>query len=106
MAHRRMPSLREDGTATEASVLFSDLRGFTSIAEGMAAKEVLALLNAHFGATTEALLGHGAYIDKFLGDGIMAVFGVPVPEHDSALRAVQSAIDMHHRTMALNRTGP
>ena len=94
-----------DGTETEASVLFSDLRGFTSIAEGMAPKEVLALLNTHFGAMTEVLLAHGAYIDKFLGDGIMAVFGVPLPDPDSALRAVRSAIAMHHRTMALNQSG-
>lgn len=94
-----------NGTALEATVLFSDLRGFTTIAERMTPKEVLSLLNTHFGAMTEVLLAHGAYIDKFLGDGIMAVFGVPLPQPNSAIGAVRSAIAMHHRMTALNQRG-
>ncbi len=94
-----------DGASTEACILFSDLRGFTAMAENMNPKDVLRLLNSYFAQMIDVLVDQGAYIDKFIGDGIMAVFGVPLPQPDPPLRAVRAAIAMHHRTMAMNREG-
>ena len=76
------------------TVLFSDMRGFTTIAERTAPEVIVETLNQHLTAMTEVVLAHEGTLDKFVGDEVMAVFGAPVPMPDHALRAVQTALAM------------
>lgn len=78
----------------EATVLFSDLRGFTSISETRSPEEVATILNDYFEAMTAVIDRYEGTISKFIGDGIMALFGVPVAQPDHAARAVRCAVAM------------
>jgi class 3 adenylate cyclase len=78
----------------DATVLVSDLRGFTSMSEKLPPAEVFDLLNEVQGAFARAVRNQGGMVDKFLGDGMLAVFGAPEPLDDHALRAVEAAIAM------------
>ncbi|MSQ84713.1 MAG: tetratricopeptide repeat protein [Myxococcales bacterium] len=90
----------------EATVLFSDVRGFTNLTERLGPHEVIDLLNQHFEAMTEEIVAHGGTIDKFIGDAVMAVFGDPGrPREDDAVRCVQAGIAMLKRRRALNTAG-
>ncbi len=76
------------------SILFSDIRGFTTLSEKLAPEEVVALLNPYLEAMTEVIYRHGGTVDKYEGDAIIAFFGEPVSYADHALRAVRAAVDM------------
>jgi class 3 adenylate cyclase len=104
------------GELRDATVLFADICGFTAMSEHMAPSEVIALLNEHMTALTRVVHAHGGVVDKFVGDALMAIFGVPraddtrvgVPRSapDDARRAVAAARDMVVEREALNdRTG-
>lgn len=80
------------GTYVPITVLFSDIRNFTSISERLEAHEVVEFLNAYFERICERVLAHGGSIDKFIGDAIMVEFGSPVPYPDHARRALRAAI--------------
>jgi class 3 adenylate cyclase len=82
------------GTRVEATVLFSDLRGFTEISESLAAEEAVTLLNQFLSPMVDIVLSYGGTLDKFRGDGIMALFGVPAQRPDDALNAVRAALEM------------
>jgi len=93
----------------EVSVLFADLTGFTSIAEGMSAAEVVQLLNAVFERLASAVFQNDGTLDKYIGDALMAVFGAPVRQEDHAIRAVNTALLMRQSLQDLNGsrgTGP
>jgi len=79
------------GEVVEASLLFLDVRGFTAVAESAAAHEVVARLNALYEAVVPVILGHGGHANKFVGDGLLAVFGAPERRPDHAARAVAAA---------------
>jgi adenylate cyclase len=79
------------GEMVDASVLFLDVRGFTTFAEGAAAHEVVARLNALYEAVVPVILRHGGHANKFIGDGLLAVFGAPERHTDHAARAVAAA---------------
>jgi adenylate cyclase len=79
------------GELVEASVLFLDVRGFTAFAEGAAASDVVARLNALYEAVVPVILRHGGHANKFIGDGLLAVFGAPARHADHAARAVAAA---------------
>jgi adenylate cyclase len=83
-------------------VLFADLRGFTSFAERRAPEEVVSLLNGYFTRMNEVVERHHGLIDKFLGDGLMALFGAPLATEDDAGNALQAAIEMVEALEALN----
>jgi len=76
------------------AVLFSDIRNFSTISENMKPEDVLAFLNEFFESTSHIIDAHGGYVDKFMGDGIMAVFGAPVPAENPALDSVMCALAM------------
>jgi adenylate cyclase len=76
------------------AVLFSDIRGFTTLSEGMLPNEVVESLNAYFEPMVKIIIDHKGIVDKFIGDAIMATFGAPVHYGDEAYRAVVSGFDM------------
>lgn len=78
----------------KAAVMFVDIRGFTSIAEGLGAPELALFLNEYRHRMTQPVSAHGGIVDKFIGDGIMAVFGVPHPGEHDARNAVRCALDI------------
>ena len=82
------------GDRVTATVLFSDIRGFTSLAEKLSPEDVLNLLNEYMEAMTDVVYRYNGTVDKFIGDGIMAVFGVPAPSSNHAQQAVATAIAM------------
>ena len=86
--------LRLGGVERECTVLFSDLRGFTSFAERYGPDRVIEVLNAYLSEMTEAIMGHGGTIVAYMGDGIMAVFGAPLEQLDHADRALAAAEEM------------
>jgi adenylate cyclase len=79
------------GKTVHAAILFADLRSFTARSEHLPPDEVLALLNRYCSRMTAAVEAAGGTVDKFIGDAVMAVFGVPLPQEDCALKAVQAA---------------
>jgi class 3 adenylate cyclase len=96
--HLRQPPTRKQ----EITVLFSDVRGYTSLTEGLAPEQVVELLNEWFEEATRAIRRHGGIVDKFIGDAVMALFGVPEPRDDAAACAVAAALEMRNALAALN----
>ena len=82
------------GTRNEATVLFTDVRGFTMYLENKKPEEVVEDLNEYFAIATQCILEHGGYIDKFIGDAVLGVFGVPIAHGDHAERAVRATVAM------------
>lgn len=91
-------SLRDDVT-----VLFADIKGFTGLTEQLPPLELAALLREYFGEMTQAIFENGGTLDKFIGDGLMAIFGAPMALENAAERAVQAGLGMLTRLDALNQ---
>lgn len=89
----------------EVSVLFSDIRGFSAVAERLGARDVATVVGKHLSAMAEVVAAHGGTIDKFQGDAVMAVFGAPDPLPDHAERALRCAVAMQARQAELNAEG-
>jgi len=87
----------EEGIELEVSVLFTDVRDFTGFAAEAEAKEVVAALNRLFEVVVPVIARHGGHVDKFEGDGLLAVFGAPAPFRDHAQRATRAALEICHR---------
>ncbi len=85
----------------EMTVLFSDIRGFTSLSEKMAPEEVAAFLREYLTAMTEVVFKHGGTVDKYMGDGLMALFNVPLEQPDHAERAVRAGLEFLERLRPL-----
>jgi adenylate cyclase len=83
--------LRLGGTRLTSTVMFCDLRGFTTVAERLPAEQVIELLNRYLTEMSDAVLEHGGTVVSYMGDGIMAVFGAPLPQDDHADRALAAA---------------
>ena len=83
------------------SILVANIRGFTSMSEGMEPEEVIDGLNQHFAVMTDVVFRHGGTLDKYIGDGILAFFGDPIPFEDHAERAVVTALEMRQRLRGL-----
>ena len=82
------------GKSTTATVLFSDVRGFTTLTEELGAQGIVALLNEYFTIMVDCIQHEGGMLDKFIGDAIMAAFGVPITHDDDEDRAIRTAISM------------
>lgn len=88
------PDLVLAGERRLVTVLFSDVRGFTSLSERLPPEEVLAVLNDYFGRVTPVFLAHGGVFDKYIGDAFMGFFGAPLDQPDHPTRAVRAALAM------------
>jgi adenylate cyclase len=86
--------LKLGGDKKDLSVLFSDIRGFTTISEKLSPEELVHLLNEYLTAMTDVVFKYDGMLDKYMGDAIMAVFGAPLDQPDHASRACQTALDM------------
>ena len=87
----RRHELLDHPVAREVTVLFVDIRGFTSGAEGMSPEASVAFLNEFFRRVTQAVFAHGGTVDKYIGDCVMVLFGAPLRQADDAARAVRAA---------------
>jgi adenylate cyclase len=101
MAHPEMAAL--GGTRREMTVLFSDIRGFTTVTERGNPEEIVAQLNEYFSKMVDVVFRHHGTLDKFVGDMVMALFGAPLDDPDHADHAVAAAVDMVQELAALNR---
>ena len=99
---RSADGIRLGGVQREGTVMFSDLRGFTSFAETLEPAVVIGSLNRYLTAMSEAILDHGGTLVAYMGDGIMAVFGAPLAQDDHADRAFAAARDMLDRLEGFN----
>ncbi len=95
-----------EGVEVDVSILFTDVQGFTSYAETASAREVIGTLNEQFELMVPIIERHGGHIDKFIGDGMMAVFGAPEFFGDHADRAVDAAVEIADALRAQNHLLP
>jgi class 3 adenylate cyclase/CHASE2 domain-containing sensor protein len=102
MAAHKPPAL--GGETREITIYFSDVAGFSSFSEKMTPTELVSLMNEYLSAMTDIIEEHGGFVDKYIGDAIVAVFGAPLDDPDHALHAVQAALRCRARLDELNGT--
>lgn len=95
-------SFRLGGVNQQITVLFADIRGFTTTSESENPEKIVGLLNRYFSVMTEIIFEHGGTLDKYIGDGLMALFGAPTASEEDALNAVKAAVTMQKRLASLN----
>ncbi|MFB3813932.1 MAG: adenylate/guanylate cyclase domain-containing protein [Terriglobales bacterium] len=98
--------IRLGGVNQKISVLFADIRGFTSLSEQMEPQRIVEVLNDYFTRVTDIIFDHGGTLDKYLGDGVMAVFGAPISKGNDAENAVRTAVEIQRLVETLNRDAP
>jgi adenylate cyclase len=91
------------GNLVNASVMFADIRSFTTIAESRSPAEIIDMLNDYYALMFEAITGHGGSVNQMIGDGLMAIFGAPIAYEDHCERAVQAALEMLELLGAFNQ---
>lgn len=94
------------GARRQATILFTDIRNFTNMSQDTEPEQVVGLLNSYFSEMVRIVFRYGGTLDKFLGDGLMAVYGAPFDRDHAPLRAVLSAIDMVHAVQRRNDLDP
>jgi len=99
---QRLPAL--GGEMRDVTVFFSDVAGFSSIAEQLTPDALVGLMNEYLSAMTDIIEARGGYVDKYIGDSIVAVFGAPASDPDHAANAVRSALECRDRLEQLNVT--
>ncbi|MFH1293734.1 MAG: adenylate/guanylate cyclase domain-containing protein [Pseudomonadota bacterium] len=87
-----------------ATILFADIVGFTRLSETMPPREINIILNRYFSRMTDIVFRHGGTLDKYIGDGLMAVFGAPMEKEDDAERAVRTALEIRRQLTAMMKT--
>ncbi|HEY7243703.1 MAG TPA: adenylate/guanylate cyclase domain-containing protein [Xanthobacteraceae bacterium] len=102
MRSSRLPSL--GGETRTVTMFFSDVEGFSTFGEKMSPSDLVALTNAYLAAMTDIIEEHGGFVDKYIGDAIVGVFGAPVADEDHAAQAVQAALACCRRLAELNTT--
>jgi adenylate cyclase len=96
--------LEKGGALSEVTLLFSDIRGFTSMSESRAPEEIVRMLNEYFELMVDVIFQYEGTLDKFVGDEVIALFGAPVPMQNAEVKAVQCALDMMRVLAEFNRT--
>jgi adenylate cyclase len=104
LASNKLPEL--GGETRHVTVFFSDLAGFSSISEQMTATELVAFMNEYLSEMTDIIEAKGGYVEKYIGDSIVAVFGAPVDDGDHARNAALAALACHRRLEEMNKTSP
>jgi adenylate cyclase len=104
LASNKLPDL--GGETRDVTVFFSDLEGFSSIAEKMSPSELVAFVNEYLSAMTDIIESKGGYVDKYIGDSIVAMFGAPVDDADHARHASEAALLCRARLEELNKSSP
>ncbi len=105
LASNKLPEL--GGEMRNVTVFFSDIAGFSSIAETMTPPTLVALMNEYLSAMTEIIEAHGGYVDKYIGDSVVAMFGAPVYDLNHARNAVEAALKCRDRLDEINHSpGP
>ncbi|MDX9993227.1 MAG: adenylate/guanylate cyclase domain-containing protein [Anaerolineales bacterium] len=99
-------SLALGGKRSDITILFADIRGFTSYSETQSPEQLVSVLNRYLAAGAEAVLDEEGTIDKFLGDAVMAWFNAPIPQADHTLRAVRAALKLRQRVAELHAVLP
>ena len=100
LSSNRLPEL--GGETRNVTVFFSDIEGFSLIAESMSPDDLMSLMNEYLSAMTDVIESHGGYVDKYIGDSIVAVFGAPADDPDHAANAARAALDCCARLTELN----
>jgi len=95
-------SFKLGGVSQTITILFADIRGFTSISEHAPPEKIVSLLNRYFSAMTDIIFAHGGTLDKYLGDGLMALFGAPTTTPEDASNALNAAVAMQRRLLGIN----
>jgi len=95
-------SFKLGGVNQTITILFADIRGFTRISEHAQPERIVSLLNRYFSAMTDIIFAHGGTLDKYLGDGLMALFGAPTATPDDANNAINAAVAMQRRLLGIN----
>jgi len=103
MVVKNPDKVRLGGANQEVSILFADIRGFTSLSETLPPERIVEILNEYFTRVADVIFDHGGTLDKFLGDGLMAVFGAPFSKGDDAVNAVKAALAIQALMFELNR---
>ncbi len=93
---------KQGGESKELSIMFSDIRSFTTLSEGMTPDELVSFLNEYLGEMTDIAFQRWGTLDKYIGDALMAFWGSPFPQADHAARACGAALDMQVRLSELN----
>jgi len=101
LSSSKLPEL--GGETREVTVFFSDLEGFSKIAEQITPESLTALMNEYLSAMTDIIESHGGYVDKYIGDSIVAVFGAPADDPNHAANAARAALDCCAKLAELNR---
>jgi adenylate cyclase len=96
-------SFKLGGVSQTITILFADIRGFTRISEHAAPEKIVNLLNRYFSAMTDIIFAHGGTLDKYLGDGLMALFGAPTTTPEDASNALNAAVAMQRRLLGINQ---
>jgi len=100
LSSNKLPEL--GGETRDVTVFFSDIEGFSLIAEKMSPDSLMELMNEYLSAMTDVIEGHGGYVDKYIGDSVVAVFGAPADDPDHATNAARAALDCCSRLAELN----
>ena len=95
-------SFKLGGVTQTITILFADIRGFTRISEHAPPEKIVQLLNRYFSAMTDIIFAHGGTLDKYLGDGLMALFGAPTVTPKDAANAMAAAVAMQRRMISIN----
>src|SRR6266542_530121 len=95
-------SFKLGGVLQTITILFADIRGFTRISEHAPPEKIVQLLNRYFSAMTDIIFAHGGTLDKYLGDGLMALFGAPTTTTEDASNALNAAVAMQRRLLSIN----
>ena len=97
------PDIRLGGANQNVTVMFADIRGFTSMSENLEPGRIVEILNEYFTRVTDVIFDHGGTLDKYIGDAVMAVFGAPIAKGNDAANCVQAAIQLQRLLLELNR---